>query len=263
MPAFRSTIRFPNESLTYRAERDALLRAERDLRRQTERVAALRRALPLGGQVREDYVFEEGPADPSALGIPGHVRLSELFSDGKDSLVIYNFMFGPDAKQACPSCTMTLDSLDGAAPHASQRINIAVVAKSPLSRIRDHARTRGWRHLRLLSSADNTFNADYHGETTSGDQMPMLSVFVRRNGRIHHAYSSELLYAAADPGQDFRHADLICPPWNLFDLTPDGRGTDWRPRLSYDQPVLQEIPQEIRVARRASPARTLASQQAP
>jgi len=127
-----------------------------------------------------------------------------------------------------------LDSLDGAVAHAAQRINIAVVAKAPIQRIRDFARERGWSNLRLLSSAGNTYNRDYYGETGDGSQWPALNVFVRRGGRIHHSYAAELLFASAAPGQEPRHVDFLWPIWSLFDLTPEGRGTDWHPKLQYD-----------------------------
>jgi predicted dithiol-disulfide oxidoreductase (DUF899 family) len=227
-------IRFPNESADYRARRNALLEAERGLRAQLEQVAVMRRSLPLGGQVREDYVFEEGPPDLADAGSAKPVHLSELFREGTDSLILYSFMYGPNMKQACASCTSILDGLDGGAPHVQQRTNLAVVAKSPLDRIRQFARGRGWRNLRLLSSATNTYNADYHGETAEGNQMPALNVFVRRDGRIHHTYCTELLYAPPEPEQDGRHVDLIWPLWNLFDMTPEGRGSKWNPRLAYE-----------------------------
>jgi len=217
--------RFPGEDAKYRSARDKLLKAEIALRAQVEDVAAMRRALPLGGAVPEDYVFDEGRR---------RVRLSELFADGKDTLVIYNYMYGPAMAAPCPMCTSILDSLDGAAPHVTQRVNLAVVAKSPIERIQEFARGRGWRNLRLLSSAGNTFNRDYHGEATDGSQWPMMNVFVRRGGRIRHAHGSELLFLAAPRGQDARHADMIWPLWNVFDLTPDGRGTNWYPKLRYE-----------------------------
>jgi predicted dithiol-disulfide oxidoreductase (DUF899 family) len=226
------SIHFPNESATYRAARDRLLDAEVALRRQTEAVASLRRRLPLGGEVREDYVFDEA-ADAADLESTRPVRLSELFAPGQNTLVVYNFMFGPKMKAACTSCTSILDGLDGSAPHITQRVSLAVVARSPLRRIREFARGRGWRNLRLLSSAGNSYNIDYHGEDEKGGQLPMLNVFVRRDGRIHHTYGTELLFAASDPGQDARHVDSIWPLWNMFDFTPEGRGTDWYPRLAY------------------------------
>jgi predicted dithiol-disulfide oxidoreductase (DUF899 family) len=114
-----------------------------------------------------------------------------------------------------------------------QRVNFAVVAKSPISRIMQFAKPRGWRNLRLLSSADNTYNHDYHAESPEGNQLPALNVFVRRDGEIHHFYNTELLYVPSEPGQDGRHVDMIWPLWNLFDFTPEGRGEKWYPRLSY------------------------------
>lgn len=218
--------RFPNEDGKYRAGRNKLLKAEVVLRREIERVAALRRKLSLGGKA-SDYKFEELTADGMRT-----VKLSELFGD-KDTLIIYSYMFGPQMKAACPSCTSILDSLDGAAPHVTQRVAFAVVAKSPIARIRAFADQRGWRHLRLLSSSDNNYNRDYHAETDSGDQRPILNVFVRKNTEIHHAYATELMFAPTEMGQNPRHVDMIWPLWNLLDYTPEGRGKDWYPKLSY------------------------------
>jgi predicted dithiol-disulfide oxidoreductase (DUF899 family) len=224
--------RFPGESSAYRAARESLLDAEIELRRQTESVAALRRQLPLGGRIEEDYVFQESRpiGDDETVS---DVRLSQLFEPDKETLVVYSFMYGPEMAAACPSCTSILDGLDGVVQHLTQRVNLAVVAKSPIQRIRFHARERGWRRLRLLSSAGNTYNRDYHGETEEGHQIPALNVFVLREGRVHHVYNTELLYAPADEGQDPRHVDSIWPLWNLFDLTPSGRPADWDVALRY------------------------------
>ena len=235
MPASLHSIRFPGESDSYRQARNQLLEAEMHLRRNLENVAALRRALPLGGQLPEDYVFDESPHDaPSGNsdGV-GQVRFSQLFEPGKDTLLIYSYMFGPEMKAPCVSCTSILDGLNGSSPHIRQRANFAVVARSPLERIREVARTRGWNNLRLLSSHGNTYNRDYHGEDEKGAQQPSLNIFVRRDGKIYHFYHTELLFAPTDPGQDARHVDLIWPVWQLFDLTPEGRGQDWYPKLSY------------------------------
>ena len=142
-------------------------------------------------------------------------------------------MFGPQMPAPCPMCTSMLDGLDAQAPHVTQRVNVAVVAKSPIARIREFARDRGWRHLRLLSSAANTYNRDYHGETDDGAQMPMMNVFTRRKGRIYHTWASEMLFVPPDRGQDGRHVDSIWPLWNVLDLTPEGRGKTWYPKLRY------------------------------
>jgi predicted dithiol-disulfide oxidoreductase (DUF899 family) len=241
------SVKFPGESAEYRAARDLLLEQEIELRRATEAVAATRRELPPGGPVPEDYVFQGA----SANGAPTDVRMSELFAPGNDSLVIYSFMFprdpgddrpGPKTGETallplhegpCPSCVALLDQLDGAAEHATQHVNLAVVAKAPLPRIRTFATERGWRRLRLLSSTGNTYNRDYLGETAEGSQRPMLNVFHRDGDTIRHFWGSELFYAPTEPGQDPRHAGTLEPVWNLFDLTPEGRGTDWDEQLHY------------------------------
>lgn len=228
MSESRHPVRFPGESPAYRAARDKLIEAEIALRRQIEAVAEERRKLPLGGEVPEDYLFDE--SDGSAVK---QVRLSQLFADKKDTLIVYNYMYGPQMAEPCTLCTSMLDSLNGEAPHVVQRVNLAVVAKSPIARIIEFTRARGWRNLRLLSSANCTYNTDYHGENEKGDQVPAINVFVRRDGRVHHFYNAETLYGQADPGQDNRHLDLIWPLWNVFDLTPEGRGEKWYPRLSY------------------------------
>ena len=247
MTAMDPGIRFPGESEEYRRERNRLLEAEAGLRRTIEQVAAQRRALPRGGAVPDDYRFEQASDG-------GEVRFSELFDADKDTLVIYNFMFprysgddrpGPSTGETarlalpetpCPSCTSILDSLDGAAPHLARRLNLVVVAKSDPDRIRTFALERGWRHLRLLSSRGNSYNRDYHAETPEGEQMPILSVFVRDGDQFRHTWSSELMYAPRDEGLEARHVDSIWPIWNVLDVTPDGRGNESNfPALSYDR----------------------------
>jgi predicted dithiol-disulfide oxidoreductase (DUF899 family) len=240
-----SGIRFPGESEEYRRERNRLLEAEVALRRTIEQVAAQRRALPLGGVVPDDYRFEEASDG-------GEVRFSGLFEAGKDTLVIYSFMFPrysgdtrpgpaqgetarlPLSETPCASCTSILDSLDGAARHLRQ-LNLVAVAKSDPERIRNFARERGWRHLRLLSSRSSAYNRDYHAETPAGDQMPILNVFVRDGGQFRHTWASELMYAPRDEGEEPRHVDSIWPIWNVLDVTPEGRGNDSNfPALRYD-----------------------------
>jgi predicted dithiol-disulfide oxidoreductase (DUF899 family) len=239
-------IRFPGESEEYRRERNRLLEAEAGLRRTIEQVAEQRRMLPRGGVVPDDYIFEEASDGCE-------VRLSELLETDEETLVIYSFMFprysgdtrpGPAQgntarlplnETPCASCTSILDSLDGAAPHLARRLNLAVVAKSDPERIRNFARERGWRHLRLLSSRGNAYNRDYHAETAEGEQMPILNVFVRDGDRFRHTWASELMYAPRDEGMEARHVDSIWPIWNVLDMTPQGRaGEPGIPALRYD-----------------------------
>jgi predicted dithiol-disulfide oxidoreductase (DUF899 family) len=232
-------VTFPRESAEYRVARERLLEREIGLRREMEAVAAARRALPSGGVVPEDYVFQGPGAD---------VRLSELFAPGRDSLVIYSFMFPRDpsddrpgpavgetarlplAEGPCPSCVAMIDQLEGLAEHAAQQINLVIVAKSP--RALTFAQERGWRRLRFVSSAGNTYNRDYLAQTPEGHQRPMLNVFHRDGETIRHFWGSELLYAPMDAGEDPRHVGTIEPLWNLFDLTREGR-PDWDEQLSY------------------------------
>jgi predicted dithiol-disulfide oxidoreductase (DUF899 family) len=241
------TIAFPGESAEYRAARDRLLEQEVELRRAMERVAAARRELPPGGVVPEDYVFHGAGPD----GAPAEVRLSALFAPGRDSLAVYSFMFPRDpaddrpgpkggrtaelplAEGPCPSCVALLDQLDGAAEHVAQRMNLAVAAKAPLPRVLAFAQERGWRRLRIVSTAGTSYNRDYHGETGEGHQRPMLNVFHRDRDAIRHFWASELFYAPTDQGQEPRHVGVLEPLWNLFDLTPEGRPAGWDEQLAY------------------------------
>jgi predicted dithiol-disulfide oxidoreductase (DUF899 family) len=240
------SIQFPGESAKYRTARDELLEQEVALRQAMEDVARARRELPPGGAVPEDYVFR----GPGTGGTPADVRMSELFAPGKDSLVIYSFMFprdpaddrpGPAAGQSaelplalspCPSCVALLDQLDGAAGHAGQHLNLAIVAKAPIEHVLAFAQDRGWRRLRLLSSASNTYNRDYRAESADGTQRPMLNVFRHDGETIRHFWGSELFYAPTEPGQETRHVGTLEPLWNIFDFTPEGR-PNWDEQLEY------------------------------
>ena len=224
-------VQFPSESAEYRRARNQLLGSEDALRRLSQQVAAQRRALPAGGLVPEDYVFESA-SDGS------QVRFSELFAPSKDSLVIYNMMFPrwsddpragapegetallPLVEQPCPSCTSVVDGLEGAAFHLAARINLVVIAKTSPDRLGAFARERDWRNLRVLSSRNNGFNRDYHAETPDGGQLPVLNVFHRDADGIHHRWASEMTFARGDTSS----LDPIWPIYGALDLTLEGRG---------------------------------------
>jgi predicted dithiol-disulfide oxidoreductase (DUF899 family) len=222
--------RYPNESPEYRRARDELLATELEAHRAVERAAALRRALPPGGAVRADYVFEVAGED----GTSGRVPLSGLFENGQTTLLLYSYMFGPGMESPCPSCTSILDGVDGALPHLTQRASFAAVVKSPLARALPFAAGRGWRNVRLVSSAGTTYNRDYGGENADGEQWPTMNVFVKDGDQVRHLWGAE--EAPSDPGQDPRNLDLFWSLWHLLDVTPDGRGEGPFPRLSYDRP---------------------------
>jgi predicted dithiol-disulfide oxidoreductase (DUF899 family) len=223
----QSPRRFPGESAAYRGARNALLAEEIELRRHIERVAAQRRALPPGGEVPQDYRFE---------GENGPVTLSQMF--GKhDTLVTYNWMYGPKRKRPCPMCTSLLSAYDGEMPDILQRVAFAVIARSPIERLVDFKSERGWRHLRLFSSGGNSFNRDYADEDPDGDDHVTFNVFTRSGDTVRHFWGEEMGMQTADPGQDPRGAPDPMPIWTVLDMTPGGRGIDWYPKLEYGAPA--------------------------
>jgi predicted dithiol-disulfide oxidoreductase (DUF899 family) len=227
--AAKNNLSFPNESSEYRQARNALLVEEIELRRHIERVAALRRAMPLGGTVPEDYILqsEKGP-----------VRFSDLFGD-KETLVIYSWMFGPQRQRPCPMCTSFLTSWDGTARNLRERVAMAVFARSPIDRLLDFRKERGWQNLQLYSDTKGDYTRTY--VTADDGDVPGMNVFTRRDGTIRHFWSGEMAGEMADPGQDPRGAPDMDPLWTILDLTPEGRGTDWYPKLEYTQFPLTTI----------------------
>ena len=214
-------VRFPNESGAYRLARDALLAEEIELRRHTERVAAQRRALPSGGTVPKNYAF---------VGENGPVNFSDLFVD-KQTLAVYSYMFGPQRAQPCPMCSSLMAAWDGEVLDVEQRMALVMVARSPIERLLKVKKERGWRNLRLYSDTGGDFTRDY--VSADDADMPAFNVFSRRDGTIRHFWSGEMGGSTADPGQDPRGAPDLMPLWTILDSTPEGRGTDWYPKLNY------------------------------
>ena len=220
--AKKNGVRFPNESGEYRLARDALLAEEIELRRHTERVAAQRRALPSGGKVPKNYAF---------VGENGPVNFSDLFGD-KQTLAVYSYMYGPKRTQPCPMCSSLMAAWDGEALDVEQRMALVMVARSPIERLVKVKKERGWRNLRLYSDMGGDFTRDYVNADDA--DMPAFNVFSRRDGTIRHFWSGEMGGTTADPGQDPRGAPDLMPLWTILDSTPEGRGTDWYPKLKYD-----------------------------
>jgi predicted dithiol-disulfide oxidoreductase (DUF899 family) len=226
---FRQT-NLQNESEEYLAKRDELRLAEIELMRQRERVAELRRRLPLGAIV-QDYAFEEGPANLDAGDTPVRtVRLSELFTGPNRSVVVYHFMYGKKQTRPCPMCTLIIDGWNGVGHHLAQNVDVVIVAAADPAALRAHARARGWDNLRLLSCGSSTFKFDLGSEDEKGNQDSTVSVFTKdRVGKLRHFYSAHPSMA-----EDIkeRGLDLLCPVYNLLDLTPQGRG-DWYASFDY------------------------------
>jgi predicted dithiol-disulfide oxidoreductase (DUF899 family) len=219
--AERGPVRFPNESKDYRTARTRLLAEEIELRRHLERVAAMRRALPPGGEVIGDYRFE---------GEGGKTDFAGLFGD-KQTLVVYSYMFGPERERPCPMCTNLLDAFEGNGADICQKVALAVVARSPISRLVAWKAERGWKNLPLFTDLNGDYSRDYYGILPNGAEIPAYNVFTRRDGTIRHFWSGEM--TESDPGQDPRGAPDFAPLWNVLDTTPEGRGTDWYPKLDY------------------------------
>lgn len=222
----------PNESPEYRAARNKLLLEEKALREQVERVAALRRELPSGGEIREDYEFEEiDLSDGSTRAI----RMSELFGD-KSDLLAYSYMYGPEWESPCPSCTSFIDAVDVASRHVRQQAELVVIGKATATQLYDIAGKRGWTDLRLLSCEKNDYARDYNvqpGET-SESLMPLMNVFQKEVDNIRHFWASELLWSPIDGGHP-RHIDIAWPVWGLLDMTRSGRHPEKGPQLQYQE----------------------------
>ena len=218
-----NTAHFPNESAEYRVARNALLAEEIELRRHIERAAAQRRRLPAGGTIPQDFEFvaEAGP-----------IRFSRLF-DGKDTLMIYSMMYGPERKAPCPNCTSFLSAWNGIAINLRERCAIVVTARSPIDRLLEYKKQRGLRNLPLVSDMSGDFTRIY--VSAKDEDVPGFTIFTKRDGMVRHFYSAEMSGAMVDPGQDPRGAPDLDPLWLMLDLTPAGRGVDWYPKLDYNR----------------------------
>jgi predicted dithiol-disulfide oxidoreductase (DUF899 family) len=216
-------VTFPNESPEYRAARIDLLTAEIELRRQIEAVAAQRRALPAGGEVTGDYRFE---------GENGPVDFAGLFGD-KDTLVVYSWMFGPQRERPCPMCPNFLGGANGNGADVKQRVAFKILGRSPVERQRAFAIERGWHDLDFIETVGDDYARDLGLLDDKGYEYPAFTVYQKDGNTVRVFYNGELPADAADPGQDPRGAVDIAPLWNILDMTPAGRGTDWYPKLNY------------------------------
>jgi predicted dithiol-disulfide oxidoreductase (DUF899 family) len=206
--------------------RKELLAKEKNLTRQRDAVSAERRQLPWV-KVDKEYVFDA----------PGGKRtLADLF-EGRSQLIVYHFMFGPDWKEGCPSCSFNMDHTDAALVHLAQRdVTFAAISRATLPQIETFKKRMGWRFA-WVSSNGNDFNRDYHvsftkEEKASGkvyynyevgafpsEEGPGISVFYKdKAGNIFHTYSA---YA--------RGTEMTMSTYNYLDYVPKGRDEDSLP----------------------------------
>jgi predicted dithiol-disulfide oxidoreductase (DUF899 family) len=122
-------------------------------------------------------------------------------------------------------------ALDHKVDDIEQRVALAMVARSPVDRLVAAKQGRGWRKLKVYSDSSGDFTRDY--VTREDADVPGYNVYTRRDGKIRHFWSGEMGPDTADPGQDPRGAPDLDPLWTNLDTTPEGRGADWYPKLSY------------------------------
>ena len=218
-------VTYPNESSSYREARNALLEAEINLRNQIEEVAAMRRSLPEGGLIKEDYLF-------TALDGRQH-PISSLFAEGQDTLMIYSFMYGETAQAPCPMCVSLIDGVNGEMQHIRQHVGFIAVAAAAPETLTALTAGRGWDQVPFFSTQGTSYQQDYNGvfDLESNAPAPMMNVFKRDADGIRHFWGTESLFA--DVGGQARHMDLMWPLWAALDMTPAGRGEDWYPALNY------------------------------
>jgi predicted dithiol-disulfide oxidoreductase (DUF899 family) len=220
-------LRYPNESREYRDAREALLKEEQELVDKVKAVAAKRRSLPRGGELKQDYIFQW--ANEGKVG--QRVKFSELFGD-KNTLLLYSFMFGPSWDNPCTSCTSLVDGFDRTWYQVSQHAAFVAIAKAPAEKINAWATKRGWTQIPLISGFESPYQADYKCQEESDDmQLPVMHVFRRQHGRIFHFWGTETMS---------NHVDTVWPYWNLMDFTPEGRPDLLTPPQQYRSKFLEE-----------------------
>jgi len=211
------------ESGAYAKAREALLAEEIEFRRHQTRLAEQRQALPEGPVVK-DYRFKDEQGFDATL--------ADLFGD-HDTLVTYFWMYGPERERPCPMCTNFLGSANGNAADIKQRVAFKILGRSPVGRQYAFADERGWRDLSFVQSVGDDYANDLGLLNDDGTENPALVVYHKDGEKVRLFYRAEMPMQAADPGQDPRTAPDIGAVWNILDLTPEGRGTDWYPKLSY------------------------------
>lgn len=206
-------------------ERKKLLKEEKELTRQRDRLNAKRREMPMV-EIEKEYEFE---------GLGGKMSLLDLF-ENRRQLIVYHFMFDPDWEEGCPSCSFLTDNIGHLSHLHARDTTLVMVSRAPLEKLQAYKKRMGW-DIPWYSSHRSDFNYDFHvtldpsvtpvvynyerheedaglaGKSMEGHG---ISVFLREENSVHHTYSS---YA--------RGADLLVGTYNYLDLTPLGRQENW------------------------------------
>ncbi len=217
----------------WQAERDELLKEEKELTRRGDKLARKRRALPWV-PVEKDYRFE--PED-------GTKTLADLF-DGHSQLLVYHFMFGPPYEAGCPVCTSIADTLDPQVVHLKARdTTLLLASRGPLEKLLAYRERMGW-GIDWVSSGGSDFNRDLGFLNTEEELKPFLEgeipPTVEQNARMCGTdvagYVSEgpglSVYALSD-GTVYRTyvttargLEPAMAYYGLLDRTPKGRAED-------------------------------------
>jgi predicted dithiol-disulfide oxidoreductase (DUF899 family) len=215
---------FPGSSPEYETARKKLLAEEIEFRRHMTRLTEQRRALPPGPIIAKNYRFK----DEQGMD----VGLRELFGD-KETLVTYFWMYGPQRERPCPMCTNWLGAVEGNAADIKQRVALKILGRSSVERQLAFAQERSWRDLDFVQTVGDDYATDLGILMPDGSEFPALNVFRRDGDEVRLFWASEMTGAMGDPGQDPRDAPDVASLWSILDLTPQGRGSDWYPKLKY------------------------------
>ncbi len=207
------------------AARKAFLKKEKEFTHLRDDLSRQRRELPWE-KVEKNYTFE---------GPNGKVTLADLFA-GRNQLIIYHFMFGPQWKEGCPSCSFIADQFDSITLHMAQRdTTLTAISRATYPQIEAFKKRLGWK-FPWVSSFGSDFNYDYDVSATKedidsgksiynyepsnfpSDERPGASVFVKKDGEIYHTYSTYQ-----------RGLDMMLNAYNFLDLTPKGRDEEGLP----------------------------------
>ena len=132
------------------AARLALLKEEKELTRRSDEVAQRRQELPWV-RIDKDVSIRHRRRE----------RLAEDLFRGRSQLLVYHFMFGPDYKAGCPSCSAIADGFNGSAVHlAHHDVMLSAVSRAPLAKLQAYKRRMGWT-FPWASSFGGDFNADF------------------------------------------------------------------------------------------------------